>query len=81
MITRREEAESVVWRKTASDLRVWSVITNLFEIVKNPCKSCRTVKPLSSFYLRSASMRKHDNDVEAICVSCWDKQVKKRKAA
>ena len=75
----RLEAEAVLWRRTASDLRVMSIITGLYEIVKIPCKSCKMLKPLSSFYLRSASLRKHDNDVEAICVSCWDERVKNRK--
>ena len=77
MTALRSEAEAVLWRGTASDLRVRSVYGS-YEIVKKPCNSCRTVKPLSSFYLRSASMRKHDNDVEAICVSCWDDRKKAR---
>jgi tryptophanyl-tRNA synthetase len=67
----REENLAVVTRKIAED--AW--VTNLDGTKSRAvswCKCCRVYKPLSAFYLKSKSTRKHKNDVRGNCCLCFD---------
>jgi len=74
----REENLAVVTRRIAED--AW--VTNLDGTKSRAvswCKCCRVHKPLSAFYLKSKSTRKHKNDVRGYCCICFDEQNKKAK--
>lgn len=74
----REENLAVVTRRIAED--AW--VTNLDGTKSRSvswCKCCRVYKPLSAFYLKSKSTRKHKNDVRGYCCLCFDEQNKQAK--
>jgi len=71
----RKENLAVVTRRVAED--AW--VTNLDGTKSRAvswCTCCRVYKPLSAFYLKSKSTRKHKNDVRGYCCICFDEQNK-----
>lgn len=75
------EARVKVWRVSPNKGKpIW--IIDLFTGKQHQalvqCKTCLKSFPHDSFYLKSISTRKHDNDVRCDCVDCYDKKDKKR---
>lgn len=77
MTHKRSENTSTVTRQRAKDQWVIDINGNKQRAV-SWCTYYKKFFPLGEFYLKSASRRKHDNDVESVCCLAWDERVKKQ---
>jgi hypothetical protein len=71
----RKENLAVVTREIAKDHWVANLDGTKSRAV-SWCKTCRVYKPLTAFYLKSKSTRKHSNHVRGDCCICFDEKVK-----
>ena len=75
MTHKRDENTGIVTRERARDMWVTDMDGNKTRAV-SWCSYYKKFFPLGDFYLKSAKKRKHDNDVESVCIAAWDARVK-----
>ena len=72
----RRENISRVWREVPKDTFSATLFGDNTRIV-SWCKKCKVYKPLTAFYLKDETERKHPNDVRTKCIPCHDEQVER----
>jgi hypothetical protein len=71
MTNLRADIESRVSRKVIDVAYAWTVFLH-FALKQKYCRICKMLKPLSAFYSKSKTHKKHDDDVRDECIECWD---------
>ena len=69
MMTTRD-IRGVFWRSLPQTLR----LANLFggQTVKTKkCSCCGKILPITNFFKKSKTNRKHEDDVRSVCIDCW----------
>ena len=67
----RQDSVAVISRELPRNLTVRTVFGDI-EVNTKKCNTCHVTRPVSAFYLKSKSTRRHPDDTREQCIPCWD---------